>query len=303
MTRKDALTGWWPAPRKFKYGEPRRMAFWSELLWAIIIKQGRNKSPTQIMKDIEDTWGVDKIALKGFLEHAGLLESFNKGALNPVDIFPVFEAASGMWTPGTRKDIQKKHFGSVQPSKEDDTPVTGIRSPNKVSSNPNLFWRNKSQQGSNEQTGRFKKKDIDKKVNDNNESLEEVLSGSAWMFYNHYLEDSKTMKNTDIAKEEARRRAINPWLGGNPTILQESINNEFLEEGTSGSAWMFYHHYNPELLQAIQQVLVGSKVEDIVDELLEVEELLCKGNCEKCKAGTCPIGEKLNCPTNNAANE
>ena len=44
---------------------------------------------------------------------------------------------------------------------------------------------------------------------------------------------------------------------------------EDLDEGMSGSAWMFYHHYNPELLDAMQKVLVGAKVEDVVDELLE----------------------------------
>lgn len=41
-----------------------------------------------------------------------------------------------------------------------------------------------------------------------------------------------------------------------------------LEEGVAGSAWMFYNHYNPELLQALQQVIVGEKVEDVVGNML-----------------------------------
>jgi len=38
---------------------------------------------------------------------------------------------------------------------------------------------------------------------------------------------------------------------------------------TTGSGWMFYHHYNPELLRALQQVLIGEKVADVVDDLLQ----------------------------------
>ena len=49
--------------------------------------------------------------------------------------------------------------------------------------------------------------------------------------------------------------------------LQQSAE-EFLDEAT-GSAWMFYHYYNPELLDAMQQVLVGHKIEDVVNGLLE----------------------------------
>ncbi len=83
------------------------------------------------------------------------------------------------------------------------------------------------------------------------------------------------------------------------TNLRDDLEDH-LEE-TSGSAWMFYHHYNPDLLQAVQQVIVGSKVEDVVNGLLEMEDMLCKGSCEQCKAGTCAIGKKLGCPTYKAA--
>ena len=76
----------------------------------------------------------------------------------------------------------------------------------------------------------------------------------------------------------------------------EFEDEQELEEGTSGSAWMFYNHYNPSLLDAMQQILVGSKVEDVVDSLLEADYSLCKGSCQKCLEGTCEIGKKLNCP-------
>lgn len=37
----------------------------------------------------------------------------------------------------------------------------------------------------------------------------------------------------------------------------------------SGSAWMFYNHYNSNLLKAVQDVIVGDQVEDVVNSLIE----------------------------------
>ena len=45
----------------------------------------------------------------------------------------------------------------------------------------------------------------------------------------------------------------------------------------SGNAWMFYHHYNPELIDAVTSVLRGSQVEDVVDGLLERKASLALG--------------------------
>jgi hypothetical protein len=44
-----------------------------------------------------------------------------------------------------------------------------------------------------------------------------------------------------------------------------------LDEGVSGSAWMFYHHYNPELLEPIQEIINGATVESVIDQLLEMD--------------------------------
>lgn len=48
---------------------------------------------------------------------------------------------------------------------------------------------------------------------------------------------------------------------------------EQVDEGAgssmSGSAWMFHYHYNPELLQALQQVLVGENLDEVITSLLE----------------------------------
>ncbi len=98
--------------------------------------------------------------------------------------------------------------------------------------------------------------------------------GNAWMFHNHYnqnLPDYEEGKNDALAQEEKRRRAINPWLGSKPHELHEDV--EDLDEGTSGSAWMFYHHYNPDLLKAMNKLIVGNKIEDVVDELLEKDNV------------------------------
>ena len=93
---------------------------------------------------------------------------------------------------------------------------------------------------------------------------------SAWLHYNHYnqnLDDSERDPDADLAAEEARRRAINPFLGGKPHTLSE--DQESLDEAVSGSAWMFYNHYNPELTQAMQRILVGEQVADVVSDLVE----------------------------------
>jgi len=103
-----------------------------------------------------------------------------------------------------------------------------------------------------------------------NSSLVEGPNGSAWILYNHYdknLDDSDKPEDTSVSEEEARRRAINPWLGGKPHTIQEG-----LDEATSGSAWMFYNQYNPELLDAIKQVLVGERIEDVISKLIQEKE-------------------------------
>ncbi|MHA2064753.1 MAG: hypothetical protein ACXABY_10300 [Candidatus Thorarchaeota archaeon] len=79
--------------------------------------------------------------------------------------------------------------------------------------------------------------------------------------------DSEKVKDEALTQEEARRRAINPWLGNMPHALQEGAE-ELLGEAT-GSGWLHYYHYNPELIDAMQQVIVGHKVGDVVDGLLE----------------------------------
>lgn len=97
------------------------------------------------------------------------------------------------------------------------------------------------------------------------------MSGSGgWLHYYHHnqdLEDSEYDPEANLRAEEDRRRAINPFLGGKPHTLSEG-----LEEAVSGSAWMFYNHYNPELTQALQQILVGERVEDVVNTLVEVSD-------------------------------
>jgi len=105
-------------------------------------------------------------------------------------------------------------------------------------------------------------------------NLNEGANGSAWMLHNHFNQDladsEEEERDAALVKEEARRRALNPWLGAKPHTIQEDLEDEDEElvEGTSGSAWMFYNHYNPELLQAVQQVIVGEKIEDVVGNLL-----------------------------------
>jgi len=47
--------------------------------------------------------------------------------------------------------------------------------------------------------------------------------------------------------------------------------NEGAGASMSGSAWMFYNHYNPDLLKAVQSVVLGSQVEDAVDSLIEIK--------------------------------
>lgn len=39
----------------------------------------------------------------------------------------------------------------------------------------------------------------------------------------------------------------------------------------NGSAWMFYNHYNPDLLKAVSKILQGSSIEDQVEALLNEE--------------------------------
>jgi len=78
-----------------------------------------------------------------------------------------------------------------------------------------------------------------------------------------------------------------------PYLFNEDV--EEIDEATSGSAWMFYNHYNPELLKAMQEVIVGHKVEDVVNRLLETDVSLCKGACSKCLDGTCEVGKSLDC--------
>jgi len=123
--------------------------------------------------------------------------------------------------------------------------------------------------------------------------LNEGRRGQGWLFHHHYnpqLQDDVLIDNSVTDEEEKRRRLMNPYLGMKPHQL---------DEGVTGSAWMFYHHYNPEILKAMQKILVGHQVEDVVDELMEVTHAahtLCKGSCPKCIDGTCDIGRKLNCP-------
>jgi hypothetical protein len=112
-----------------------------------------------------------------------------------------------------------------------------------------------------------------------------MSDNTQWLHYRH------PDKDTPLAKEEARRRKLNPYLGGMPKDLNE---------GVSGSAWMFYNHYNPDLLNAIQKVIVGEHVENIVNSLLE-DKALCEGSCSQCLAGTCSVGKELNCPHQAAA--
>jgi hypothetical protein len=256
---RDEVTGWWPAPGKPRYGEPRRMSFWSDLLWNIMLKQQKGKKTNQIFSELEDVWEVAEKTLKEFLKQANLLEHFKNGTLDPNVILPIFHARSGMWTPGTRKDIKTSHGG---PGSGEDTPPLGGR---RIPLKPPLFWKQKSASD----TGKWHR--AKKQDDDTDESLDEGL-GSAWMFYNHHnqdLADSEEKEDPAVAEEIARRRAINPWLGGDPHTIQEGIDEDASLEEASGSAWMFYNHYNPELLKAVQQVLVGEKVEDIIDKMLQ----------------------------------
>jgi hypothetical protein len=145
------------------------------------------------------------------------------------------------------------------------------------------------------------------------------------MHYYHQNQDlhaSEEAEDTALAAEEARRRAINPFLGGMPHELtearrasllsrakasakvgykgarvawretkrpgkykfristyraddddkEESLEGNELEEGVSGSAWMFYNHYNPELTKAMQCILVGERIEDVINSLFEKDE-------------------------------
>ncbi len=55
--------------------------------------------------------------------------------------------------------------------------------------------------------------------------------------------------------------------------MSEKPEDVNIDEGAgstiTGSAWMFYNHYNPDLLKAVQRVLVGEGVESAVEGLLE----------------------------------
>lgn len=53
---------------------------------------------------------------------------------------------------------------------------------------------------------------------------------------------------------------------------EEDHRQAFIDETTTGSAWMFYNHYNPELTRAMQRLIVGDQVEDVVNGLLEKTE-------------------------------
>ncbi len=52
-------------------------------------------------------------------------------------------------------------------------------------------------------------------------------------------------------------------------LLDDHEDEELLKEAVSGSAWMFYNHYNPDIIAAMQQVILGHKIEDVVDGLVE----------------------------------
>ena len=104
------------------------------------------------------------------------------------------------------------------------------------------------------------------------------MSGHGWLYYNHYntaLQDDSTDAESDAVKEEEKRRmAINPFLRGKQHQLEESQGPN-IDEAVTGSAWMFYNQYNPELLSHIQKVLDGESVSDVVEEkpIEEKEEI------------------------------
>jgi hypothetical protein len=81
--------------------------------------------------------------------------------------------------------------------------------------------------------------------------LNEAL-GSAWMFYQHF--NPNLPGNEDMASAEE--------------ILQLN-EDEQLDEGVSGQAWMFYNQYNPDIIKAMEHVISGAQVEDVINKLLE----------------------------------
>lgn len=127
-------------------------------------------------------------------------------------------------------------------------------------------------------------------------------------------DDNAPKKGTKLLGATMTRKRVNGhvalklpvfWKNKRRFTETEEKNNDMneeetlhaLAEGTSGSAWMFYHHYNPDLLQAIQHVIAGDKLEHVINGLLEMKSL-CDGDCKACKEGTCKTGKKLGCPHN-----
>jgi len=115
----------------------------------------------------------------------------------------------------------------------------------------------------------------------------EVSKGTSWLMAVGKVAHSWQVAPSVIVKFLIRHKLLEKFKRGKATetdilravAMLSGSQEEFdayikdnLDEAISGSAWMFYNHYNPDLLNALQRVLIGEKVDDVVNSMFNLSE-------------------------------